>query len=197
MAKRTAKVTRETSETAVTVEWTVDGAGRSAISTGIPFADHMLTSLARHGCFDLDVDADGDLEVDAHHTLEDIGLTLGQALRQALGDRKGIRRFGAALVPMDEALAEVSIDICGRPFLAYDVKPVPAEAGGLNTRLFREFFQGLTTAAGLVVHITARAGDEPHHMLEAVFKAVARALDEATQIDSRCTGVPSTKGSLD
>jgi imidazoleglycerol-phosphate dehydratase len=194
---RKADTKRETRETSVEVELVVDGSGMVEVETGVPFLDHMLEACARHGYFDLKIKASGDLDVDAHHTMEDVGLTLGRAIRTALGDRKAINRFGAALVPMDEALARVVIDISGRPFLAYDVKPETAVVGGVSARLFREFFQALVNSSGMTLHIALLQGEEVHHILEAVFKAFGRCLDQATQADPRSAGVPSTKGVLD
>ena len=194
---RKASVARETKETAVTVDLGLDGSGQASVATGLPFMDHMLGALARHGHIDLTIQARGDLDVDAHHTMEDVGLVLGQALREALGDRQGIRRFGASRVPMDEALARVVIDISGRPCLVYNVRTDASEAGGMHVRLFREFFQALVNTSGLTVHIDLLAGAEVHHCLEAVFKAFGRALADAAAVDPRHPGVPSTKGRLD
>ena len=196
-AMRKASVARETKETAVAVEIGLDGSGQASVATGLPFMDHMLGALARHGHVDLAIQARGDLDVDAHHTMEDVGLVFGQALREALGERQGIRRFGASHVPMDEALARVVIDISGRPCLVYNVRTDASEAGGMHVRLFREFFQALVNTSGLTVHIDLLAGAEVHHCLEAVFKAFGRALAEAAAVDPRHPGVPSTKGRLD
>ena len=156
----------------------------------------MLNSFTKHGFFDITVKAEGDLEIDAHHTIEDLGLVLGQAVREALGSKSGISRFGSAFVPMDDALTRVVIDISGRPFLAYNVPSTASEAGGINVRLFREFFQAVSTAAGLTIHVSLLSGEEVHHIMESVFKAFGKALDQATGIDSRQKGVPSTKGML-
>lgn len=194
--KRTSQVKRRTQETDICVLFGLDGAGKASVSTGIAFMDHMLTAMARHGYFDLDVRASGDLQVDAHHTMEDLGLVLGQALREALGDKAGIRRFGAAYVPMDEALARVVIDLSGRPCLGYRVRCEARTAGGIDVRLFQEFFQALVNTAGITVHVDLLAGEEVHHILEAAFKAFGRALDQAVQPEPRCAGVPSTKGVL-
>lgn len=195
-AKRQADVRRTTRETDIAVKLALDGAGKAAVATGVPFMDHMLGAFARHGYFDLTVKAKGDLEIDAHHTLEDLGLVLGQALKDALGDKAGITRFGAACVPMDDALARAVLDLSGRPYLAWRVKPAAGTAGGVDVRLFREFFQALVNTAGLTLHVDLEAGEEIHHILEAVFKAFGRALAQAVARDPRCTGVPSTKGSL-
>ena len=194
---RSASISRKTSETNIALTLALDGAGKSEIATGIGFLDHMLTAFARHGGFDLSVQAKGDLHIDAHHTTEDVGIVLGQAFVEALGDKRGIRRFGQALLPMDEALAEVAIDISGRPFLAWDVAFERASLGGLDTQLFEEFFRAFATNALITLHVTRRAGHNAHHVAEACFKGVARALRTAVEIDPRAgDAVPSTKGSL-
>jgi imidazoleglycerol-phosphate dehydratase len=194
---RTASLTRKTSETDIALTLSLDGSGRSEIATGIGFLDHMLTAFARHGLFDLDVQAKGDLHIDFHHTTEDVGIVLGQALASALGDKRGIRRFGQALVPMDEALAEVAVDLSGRPFLAWDVTFEQPKIGEMDTELFEEFFRALAMNGLLTLHIQRRAGRNAHHVAEACFKAVARALRMATEADPRAKGaIPSTKGSL-
>ena len=203
MKKRRAKIQRKTEETYIVVDLTIDGKGNSNIKTGIPFLDHMLTLFSKHGLFDLKVSAKGDLEVDIHHTNEDIGICLGQAFSKALGDRKGIRRFGEKTIPMDEALVNVrvAIDISGRPFFnnikserPYEEKDVQ---GGYNLEYARQFFQALINNFPITMHISIlEASSDMHHLLEAVFKAVARALDEAIQIDPRVKGTPSTKGRL-
>lgn len=197
MSERIGKSRRETRETQIEVMIDLDGPGVSQISTGLPFMDHMLEAFARHGYFGLTVQASGDLEIDAHHTMEDLGLVLGTAVREALGTRESIARYGAAFVPMDEALARCVVDISGRPHLAYEVVPQEAVAGGISLRLFREFFQALVNSASLTLHIHLLSGVEAHHCLESVFKAFGRALDAAVHTDSRCDGVPSTKGMLD
>ncbi|MFO7821424.1 MAG: imidazoleglycerol-phosphate dehydratase HisB [Lentisphaeria bacterium] len=197
MPERTGSITRETKETSITVTWMLDGSGKAEIATGLPFLDHMLISLARHGAFDLNISARGDLQVDAHHTVEDLGLTMGKALRQALREKRGIVRFGNATVPMDEALARVTLDISGRPHLSYRAEMADNEVGGINVRLFREFFQGLVNSSGLTLHIDLLAGDEVHHSLEAIFKAFSRALANAVRINPESEDVPSTKGSID
>ena len=194
---RSASISRKTSETDIALALALDGAGKAEIATGIGFLDHMLTAFARHGGFDLSVQAKGDLHIDAHHTTEDVGIVLGQAFVEALGDKRGIRRFGQALLPMDEALAEVAIDISGRPFLAWDVAFERASLGGLDTQLFEEFFRAFATNALITLHVTRRAGHNAHHVAEACFKGVARALRTAVEIDPRAgDAVPSTKGSL-
>ena len=194
---RQADIQRTTRETDIQLQLVLDGSADVCIATGLPFLDHMLEAFARHGRFGLRVSAKGDLEVDAHHTIEDLGLVLGDALREALGDKSGIVRFGTAFVPMDEALARVSLDLSGRPCLAYRLTSPAVEGGGFHTRLFAEFFQAFVNRGGVTLHIDLLAGEEAHHAFEAVFKAFGRALDQATQLDPRSTGVPSTKGVLD
>ena len=182
---REAKIERKTSETSIALRLVVDGKGDSKVSTGIPFFDHMLTLFARHGIFDLDLDARGDIEVDFHHTVEDTGITLGQALVKALADKAGIRRYGFSYVPMDEALVRVVVDLSGRPYLAFNA-PKNVE----------EFLRAVSVHGGMNLHVDVLAGRDAHHMAEGVFKALARALDQATGIDPRVQGVPSTKGIL-
>ncbi len=194
---RTATVTRTTSETDITLTLNLDGSGISDIDTGIGFLDHMLTALARHGLFDLTLRAKGDLHIDFHHTTEDVGIVLGQAFRKALGDKRGIRRFGNALIPMDETLAEAAVDISGRPFLAWNVTFERPKIGEMDTELFEEFFRALAFNALVTLHITRRAGHNAHHVAEACFKATARALRMATEMDPRAgNAIPSTKGAL-
>ena len=193
---RTGEINRKTTETSIYVKWDLDGTGKSEISTGIPFMDHMLTLFARHGGFDLTVRAMGDLEVDCHHTMEDLGLTMGHALTQALGMKEGIRRYGSFLLPMDESLALVALDLSGRPFLVYDVEPPAEYIRDLDTALFKEFFTALTVKGGITLHIRMLSSGEVHHVFEAIFKGFGRALAEAVSIDSRVQGVPSTKGIL-
>ena len=194
---RTATITRTTSETDITLTLNLDGAGAADISTGIGFLDHMLTSLARHGLFDLTVQAEGDLHIDDHHTTEDVGIVLGMALRKALGEKRGIRRFGNALIPMDETLAEAAVDISGRPFLAWNVEFERPKIGEMDTELFEEFFRALAFNALITLHITRRAGRNAHHVAEACFKATARALRMAVELDPRAgDAIPSTKGAL-
>ena len=178
---RTASLTRTTSETDISLTLSLDGSGRADIATGIGFLDHMLTALARHGLFDLTVKAKGDLHIDFHHTTEDVGIVLGQAFAKALGDKRGIRRFGHALVPMDETLAEAAVDISGRPFLAWDVTFERPKIGEMDTELFEEFFRALAMNALVTLHITRRAGHNAHHVAEACFKATARALRMASE----------------
>ena len=194
---RRGEVTRTTTETAVEVSVALDEPGSVEVETGVPFFDHMLEQLGRHGRISLGVKARGDLEIDAHHTVEDVGLALGEALLQALGDKRGITRYGDALVPMEEALAEVALDLSGRPLLVYSA-PIPAAAiGQFETVLTEEFLQALTRAAGLTLHVSLRTGKNAHHCVEAIFKALARALNVAVSIDPRAPDeVPSTKGSL-
>jgi imidazoleglycerol-phosphate dehydratase len=195
---RRAEISRETSETAITVALGLDGEGRADITTGIGFLDHMLTALARHGLFDLKVRAKGDLHIDFHHTTEDVGIVIGQCLRQALGDKRGIRRYGAAVIPMDEALAEAAVDISGRPFLAWSVSFAQPKIGEMDTELFEEFFRALAFNAGITLHVTQKAGTNAHHVAEACFKALARALREAVEPDPRAaSAIPSTKGVLE
>lgn len=194
---RTATLTRTTSETDITVRLTLDGTGQARIATGIGFLDHMLTALARHALFDLDVDAKGDLHIDDHHTTEDVGIVLGQVLAQAVGDKRGIRRYGHAVVPMDEALMDAAVDLSGRPFLAWSVAFGPDKIGTMDTELFQEFFRAFAMNALMTLHVAQRAGTNAHHVAEATFKAVARALRMATEVDPRAAGaIPSTKGSL-
>ena len=193
---RSASMDRKTSETEITLSISLDGEGKSSVRTGIPFFDHMLTLFSRHGLIDLDVEAKGDIEVDYHHTVEDVGLALGAAFTKALGDKSGIRRYGSAYVPMDEALARVVVDCSGRPYLAYEV-PSGVEAIGLFPfQLVEEFLRAFSVQAGLTIHVSILAGRDAHHMAEAIFKALGRALDVAVSHDDRVKGIPSTKGVL-
>lgn len=193
---RQATVSRKTKETAVAVSLDLDGDGSARADTGIPFFDHMLDALGRHALFALEVEARGDLAVDAHHTVEDVGICIGQAIAEALGDKRGIRRFGSALVPMDEALVLAAVDVSGRGQLHYAVE-VPIEMiGTFDTTLAKEFMVALATNAGMTVHVRWLAGENAHHIVEAAFKALARALADAVAIDARVSGVPSTKGAL-
>jgi imidazoleglycerol-phosphate dehydratase len=194
---RTATIERKTTETDISLTLDLDGTGVADIATGIGFLDHMLTALARHGLFDLRVRADGDLHIDFHHTTEDIGIALGAAFAKAVGDKRGIRRFGNALIPMDETLVETAVDISGRPFLAWNVEFERPKIGEMDTELFEEFFRALAFNAMVTLHVTKLAGRNAHHVAEACFKATARALRMATERDSR-TGdaIPSTKGAL-
>lgn len=197
MTRRIGKVERKTRETSVTASMTLDGAGKARVQTPVGFLSHMLELFARHGLFDLDLKARGDVEVDDHHTVEDIGIVLGAALREALGPKTGIRRYGWAEVPMDEALCAVHVDISGRPLLVYNVDLVKREKiKGFDARLVEDFFAAFVNNAGVTLHINARYGRNPHHILEGVFKAFGRALDEAVRFDPRVKGVPSTKGRL-
>ena len=197
-AGRNATLARATSETDIRLTLALDGTGVAQVETGIGFFDHMLTALARHALLDLAVAAKGDLHIDDHHTVEDVGIVLGQALRQALGDKRGIRRFGHSLLPMDEALAEAAIDISGRPFLAWSVPFQRPKIGSFDTELVEEFFRAFAFNAGITLHVTLKAGGNAHHVAEACFKAVARALRVALEQDPRAAGViPSTKGSLE
>jgi imidazoleglycerol-phosphate dehydratase len=191
---RRAQLRRETKETTVEVVLDVDGAGATTISTGIPFFDHMLEQLGKHAGFDLTVDARGDLDVDLHHTVEDAGIVLGNALREALGDKRGVRRFANALVPLDEALVEVAIDLSGRPFLVYAVDPISEWIGTFDPQLAEEFWKGFVDGARITLHLRSVSGKNGHHVIEASFKGVARALRDAVRIES--DGVPSTKGTL-
>lgn len=197
---RTARIERTTSESKVTVELNLDGTGRADISTGVGFYDHMLTALARHGLIDLTVHADGDLHIDAHHTVEDVAIVLGEALREALGDKAGIRRFGDALVPLDEALAQCSIDLSGRPYCVHTGEPEGQEHVLIGSSylgsLTRHVFESITAHAAICLHMRVLGGRDPHHVVEAQFKAFARALRDAVAIDPRESGVPSTKGTL-
>jgi imidazoleglycerol-phosphate dehydratase len=194
---RTATIKRKTKETDVEVSVNLDGTGVSKVATGIGFFDHMLDALARHALLDLTIEARGDLHVDGHHTVEDTGIALGQALEHALGDRAGIRRYADALVPLDEALVRAVVDVSGRPYLAYAIDiPKWQMLGDYDVFLTPEFFRAVVLNAGLTVHLDLVRGDNPHHIVEAAFKAFARALDGATTIDPRVVGVPSTKGAL-
>ena len=193
---RTAQVKRATKETTVELDLEVDGTGTTTVSTGIPFFDHMLEQLGKHAGFDLTIDARGDLDVDLHHTVEDVGIVLGQALQQALGEKRGVRRFANALVPLDEALVQVALDLSGRPFLVYDVEPVAEWIGTFDPQLAEEFWKGFVDGARITLHLRSLAGRNGHHVIEASFKAFARALREAVSIDPDESGVPSTKGTL-
>jgi imidazoleglycerol-phosphate dehydratase len=195
-AGRRARVIRTTKETDITVALNVDGRGHAEVDTGIPFLNHMLDIFARHGFFDLAVRARGDLDVDQHHTVEDVGLALGQALREALGDKAGIRRFGDAACPLDEALVSAVVDLSGRPFLAYNLRIKQARVGNFDTELIHDFLLAFSNQLGMNLHLNQVQGRNPHHIIEAGFKALARALDKAKQLDPRVEGVLSTKGSL-
>ncbi len=197
MTQRTAKVERNTLETQIKIEINLDGSGKATFSTGVPFLEHMLDQIARHGLIDMDIVAHGDLAIDAHHTVEDIGITLGQAFALAMADKKGIVRYGHAYVPLDEALSRVVIDFSGRPGLFYQVKYPKAMIGSFDVDLFREFFQGFVNHAGVSLHIDNLKGENAHHVAETIFKAMGRAIRMAITADPRMAGMmPSTKGSL-
>ena len=191
---RKAELRRETKETKIDLVLVIDGRGTTTISTGIPFFDHMLEQLGKHAGFNLGIDARGDLEVDLHHTVEDVGIVLGQALREALGEKRGVRRFANALVPLDEALVQVALDLSGRPFLVYDVEPVAEWIGTFDPQLAEEFWKGFVDGARVTLHIRSISGKNGHHVIEASFKGVARAWRDAVRIEG--TDVPSTKGTL-
>lgn len=193
---RTAVVERVTKETSIRLSLGLDGTGESRVSSSVPFLDHMLDLFARHGLFDLQVEARGDTDIDYHHTVEDVGIVLGEALKRALGGKEGIRRFGQATVPMDETLASVVTDLSGRPYLCYNVPLPKVKVGDFDVELVREFFQAFANSGGLNLHVNLLYGENIHHIIEACFKAFARALDGATRIDERITGVLSTKGKL-
>jgi len=193
---RSAQVTRTTTETSISVDLRIDGTGQYAVQTPIPFFNHMLELFARHGLFDLTLNATGDTAVDCHHTVEDIGICLGQAVRQALGEKKGIKRYGEATAPMDEALARANLDISGRPYLVFRVPALQGKVGAFDLELVEDFFQAFVNNSATTLHISVLSGRNFHHMVEAIFKAFARALDDATQIDARVAGIPSTKGTL-
>lgn len=193
---RTAAVERVTKETRIRLNLVLDGTGESKVCTSVPFLDHMLDLFARHGLFDLQVEAQGDIDIDFHHTVEDIGIVLGEALKRALGGKEGIRRYGQATVPMDETLASAAVDLSGRPYLCFNVPLPKVKIGDFDVELVREFFQAFANTGGLNLHINLAYGENVHHMVEACFKAFARALDEATRRDDRITGVLSTKGKL-
>jgi imidazoleglycerol-phosphate dehydratase len=191
---RSAQAQRATKETTVELALDVDGAGTTTVSTGIPFFDHMLEQLGKHAGFDLEIAATGDLEVDLHHTVEDVGIVLGNALRESLGDKRGVRRFANSLVPLDEALVQVALDLSGRPFLVYDVEPVAEWIGTFDPQLAEEFWKGFVDGARVTLHIRSITGKNGHHVIEASFKGVARALRDAVKVEG--TDVPSTKGTL-
>ena len=197
MNERIARIERNTKETQISVSVNLDGSGEGRFATGLPFLDHMLDQVARHGLIDLDVEANGDLEIDAHHTVEDIGITLGQALAKAWGDKRGLRRYGHAYVPLDEALSRVVVDLSGRPGLEYEVSFPRARIGDFDVDLFREFFQGVVNHAGMTLHIDNLKGRNAHHIIETIYKAFGRALRMAVEHDPRMGDtMPSTKGSL-
>jgi len=194
--KRIKSIARETNETSIQMELNLDGNGSGDISTGIPFFDHMLTLFSVHGFFDFMVKAEGDLDVDFHHTVEDTGLVMGDLLNQALGDRKGIKRYGHAITPMDETLADVSLDLSNRPFLVYNVPAIGQTGSGFDIQLAGEFFRAFATRGGITLHINVQYGENEHHIIEAIFKSVGRALDEAVSFDKRIRDVRSSKGCI-
>ncbi len=193
---RMASQERKTAETSIHVQWVLDGQGQNRIQTSIPFLDHMLNLFGKHGFFDLNIDAQGDIEIDDHHTIEDIGIVMGQVLNQALGTKEGITRFGWAAVPLDETLAQVTVDLSGRPYLVYNVSLPTRYIKSFDLGLFEDFFQALVSQGGLNLHINVPYGRNPHHIMEAIFKAFAKALEQAVRIDDRIKGVMSTKGAL-
>lgn len=193
---RTADYVRKTKETDITLSLELDGAGNSDIDTGIGFFDHMLDGFARHGFFDLSVKVEGDLVVDCHHTIEDTGIVLGNAIKEAVGDKKGIKRYGSCILPMDETLVLCAVDLSGRPYLAFDGEFTVDKVGYMDTEMVKEFFYAISYTAGMNLHIKVLSAGNNHHMIEAMFKAFARALDEATSFDPRITDILSTKGSL-
>lgn len=193
---RSSTINRKTKETEIEIILELDGSGRAEVNTGIGFLDHMLEGFARHGFFDLKCQVKGDLQVDGHHTVEDAGIVLGQAIREAVGDKKGIRRYGYFILPMDESLALCAVDLCGRPYLQFDCEFTTERVGELETELVREFFYAVSYSAGMNLHLRMLQPGNNHHMIEAMFKAFAKALDEATALDPRLTDVLSTKGSL-
>lgn len=195
-SKRSAEIARTTGETDIKLAFSLDGSGQAKIETDVPFLSHMLDLFTRHGLFDLEIDARGDVDIDDHHTVEDAGICLGQAIRQSLGDKRGIRRYASVFVPMDEALAQVAIDLSNRPHLEYRAQYPSAQVGSFSTELVHEFLWKLALEARMTLHVIVHYGHNTHHMIEAIFKALARALDEASSIDPRVQGVPSTKGVL-
>lgn len=197
MPGRVGQVERETAETAIVVRIDLDGTGQSRINTPLPFLSHMLEQIARHGGFDLEVEATGDVEIDGHHTTEDIGIVLGKAVLSALGDRKGIQRYGAATLPMDEALVRVAMDLSGRPFFVWRLELPKAKLGSFDSELAEVFFEGFARSAQANLHVHKLEGHNLHHLIEITFKAFAKALRQATSLDPRASGVPSTKGSFD
>lgn len=196
MSERIAKVERKTRETDIEACFVVDGSGKSDIDTGIGFFNHMLEGFSKHGFFDLDLKCDGDLGVDTHHTVEDCGIVLGQAIKESIGDKKGIKRYGNFILPMDESLVLCAVDLCGRPYFSWDASFTVPQIGDLETEMIKEFFYAVSYSAGMNLHIKVLTPGNNHHMAEAMFKAFAKALDEATTVDSRITDILSTKGSL-
>lgn len=193
---REAEIERKTAETDISMALKLDGTGKSKVKTGVGFLDHMLTGFARHGYFDLEVKASGDLEVDAHHTVEDCGIVLGSAIARALGDKKGIRRYGSFILPMDEALVLCAVDLCGRPYFSMDASFQGDFVGDMDTQLVKEFFYAISYSGAMNLHIRVLSGENDHHVIEAMFKAFGKALDMATALEPRCMDVPSTKGTL-
>lgn len=196
MADRVSEISRKTKETDICLKLNIDGSGKANVDTGIGFFDHMLDSFARHGFFDLDLKADGDLHVDCHHTIEDTGIVLGEAIKKAIGDKKGINRYGFFLLPMDEALCVAAVDLSGRPYFAFDAQFTSERVGGFDTEMVREFFYAVSYSAGMNLHIKVLSGVNNHHIIESIFKAFAKALDMAFGKDNRIQDVLSTKGSL-
>jgi len=194
--ERISQVKRKTTETDVTLKINIDGSGKYSIKTPVPFLTHMLELFSKHGLFDLDITASGDVEIDSHHTVEDIGICLGEAFNKALGKKVKIKRYGEAKVPMDEALAQITLDISGRPHLTCNIPQIEDKVGQFDTELVEEFFQAFVNNSGMTLHINLISGKNSHHIIEAVFKAFARALDAATLLDPRVSGIPSTKGAL-
>ncbi len=195
-ALRQASLKRDTNETKISLSITLDGSGKAEVSTGIGFFDHMLNNFARHGLFDLTLKVQGDLEVDTHHTVEDVGIVLGKAIKEAAGEKKGIKRYGSAILPMDEALILCALDLCGRPYLVYDLSLDREFVGGLETEMVKEFFYAVSYGAEMNLHLKQFSGSNSHHIIEGAFKAFAKALDAALSYDRRIAGVLSTKGSL-
>jgi imidazoleglycerol-phosphate dehydratase len=194
--ERISQVKRKTTETDVTLKINLDGSGKYSIKTPVPFLTHMLELFSKHGLFDLEINASGDVEIDSHHTVEDIGICLGEAFNKALGKKEKIKRYGEAKVPMDEALAQITLDISGRPHLTCNIPQIEDKVGQFDTELVEEFFQAFVNNSGITLHINLISGKNSHHIIEAVFKAFARALDAATLLDPRVSGIPSTKGAL-
>ena len=194
--ERKAEVKRKTKETDINIYLKLDGSGEYKINTAVPFLDHMLSQIAKHGLFDMEINAKGDTDVDFHHTVEDVGIALGDAFKNALGEKVGIKRYGHAVIPLNEALSMVSVDISGRPFIVYNVKMPKEKVGEFDVELTEEFFRAFANSSGMSLHINMIYGNNLHHIIESIFKAAARALDEATSLDERVKGIPSTKGKL-
>jgi len=194
--ERKAEVKRKTKETDIKISLKLDGTGDYKINTTIPFLDHMLCQIAKHGLFDIEIEAKGDIEVDYHHTVEDVGIALGEAFKKALGEKEGIKRYGHAVIPLNEALSMVAVDISGRPYIVYNVAIPKEKVGEFDAELTEEFFRAFANSSGMSLHINVMYGNNLHHIVESIFKAFARALDEATSIDERVKGIPSTKGKL-